>query len=79
MVASTNEFGKTVKLNPLSVMATLISVDEYRSIPVWYQIAVSNLWLVYMPRRTRNTVKLTVCLCVFVRAVTAQRLQCDEK
>ncbi len=30
--------------------------------------------------RTRDTVKLTVCVCVYpsVPAVTAQRLQCDE-
>ncbi len=28
--------------------------------------------------RTRNTVKLTVCVCVSVPAITAQRLQCDE-
>ncbi len=28
--------------------------------------------------RTRDTVKLTVCVCVSVPAVTAQRLQCDE-
>ncbi len=28
--------------------------------------------------RTRDTVKLTVCVCVSVPAVTAQWLQCDE-
>ncbi len=28
--------------------------------------------------RSRDTVKLTVCVCVSVRPVTVQRLQCDE-
>ncbi len=27
---------------------------------------------------SRDSVKLTVCTCVSVPAVTAQRLQCDE-
>ncbi len=29
--------------------------------------------------RTRDTVKLTVCVCVSVPAVTVQRLQCDDE
>ena len=43
---------------------------------------LNSLIRIIMPRgvysRTRDAVKLTVCVCVSVPAVTAQRLQCDE-
>ncbi len=52
---------------------------------ICYMYVISIIMLLvccYASRRsrTRDTVKLTVCLCVClsVPAVTAQRLQCDE-
>ncbi len=57
---------------------TVINEEERTVYTSSYTITVLTKKVIIVPRGVTARVKLTVCVCVSVPAVTAQWLQCDE-